>query len=71
MYVDFKKQSFKKLLVFCVVKSVRFEKKLYQKLFSIFNKKIYIHVLWIKYLFSPIRLSLYNVIYLTGFFFKF
>lgn len=48
MYVDFKKQSFKELLVFCVVKSVRFEKKLYQKLFSIFNKKIYIHVLWIK-----------------------
>lgn len=39
MYVDFKKQSFKKLLVFCVVKSVRFKKKLYQKLFSIFNKK--------------------------------
>lgn len=32
MYVDFKKQSFKKLLVFCVVKSVRFEKKIVSKI---------------------------------------
>lgn len=41
MYVDFKKQSFKKLLVFCVVKSVRFEKNCIKNCLAFSTKNIY------------------------------